>query len=75
MTAPPAPAGPAISLSKVRVPQRDALCKRGGRCAPLATAMRWRSPPLRFWDRWGRPLRARLARAVRGPGCGVWWCG
>ncbi|MEU9677880.1 hypothetical protein AB0D92_30765, partial [Streptomyces parvus] len=38
---------------------------------PSAAAMRWRSPPLRSWDRWGRPLRARLARAVRGPGCGV----
>ncbi|WP_218924859.1 hypothetical protein, partial [Streptomyces sp. rh206] len=62
---------PLRDVYKRQVPHRCAMCKRGGRCAPFAHAVRGRSPPLRSWDRWGRPLRARLVRAVRGPGCGM----
>ncbi|MER7692616.1 hypothetical protein, partial [Streptomyces sp. NPDC097610] len=47
-----------------------ARCASGAVAAlPLAPAMRGRSPPLRSWDRWGRPLRARLA-ARCGAGAG-----
>ncbi|MFD6631916.1 hypothetical protein ACFWEL_26775, partial [Streptomyces anulatus] len=62
---------PEASVDAVSGCRGCALCKRGGRCAPFAHAVRGRPLPLRSCGRWGRPLRARLARAVREPCCGM----